>query len=182
MGRIGLFCVMMLGLLAGCESGPTRDKTGIYRLDERDRPTVEYRMLDSVNFLRQSAGAAPLQLDARLSSAAQVHAQDMSRQQRPWPFGSDGSNPYERVARSGFAGELVSEVYAQSYESEMQTLTAWVEDQAWGPSILDPEATHMGFAWQQDPSGLIWWVLVLGKAGGLNGGSDGGFGFDDPAF
>lgn len=167
MGRTILLCALAMGLLAGCETGPTRTDSGIYKISDRDRATVQYRMLDSVNFLRQSSGAAPLQLNERLNAAAQSHADDISRQQRAWPFGSDGSNPYQRVVRSGYAGELVSEVYSQSYESEMETLTAWVEDQAWGPEILDPDATDMGFSWHQDASGIIWWVLVLGKANAM---------------
>lgn len=167
MGRTILFCALALGLLAGCETGPAVNSAGIYTLSERDRATVQYRMLDSVNFLRQSSGAAPVQLNERLNGAAQSHADDLSNQQRAWPFGSDGSNPYERLARSGYAGTLVSEVYSQSYESEMETLTAWIEDQAWGPEILNPDATDIGFAYHQDASGIIWWVLILGQAGGL---------------
>lgn len=167
MGRTILLCMLALGLMAGCESGPSGSSSGGYKLSERDRPEVQYRMLDSVNFLRQSAGASALRLDARLTAVAQDHADDISRQQRAWPFGSDGANPYERLARSGYVGSLVSEMYSQSFESEMETLTAWIEDQAWGPAILDPDATDMGFAWHQDPSGMIWWVMVLGQSGGI---------------
>ncbi len=159
----------LCGVLAACGGGPARDQSGIYRISDRDVADVQYRMLDSINFLRQAAGAAPLTLDVRLVNAAQAQAVDMSRQQRAWPFGADGSNPYQRVARSGYGGELAAEVYSQSYETEMETLTAWIEDQAWGPAILDPEATDMGFAWQQDPNGLTWWVLTLGTRSGATG-------------
>lgn len=167
MGRILLLCVLMLGLAASCTTGSSRSSSGAYRISDRDAPEVQYRMLDSVNFLRQSSGASALRLDARLTAAAQQHADDIARQKRAWPFGSDGSNPYDRVARSGFAGVLVSEVYSQSAESEMETLTAWIENQAWGPAILDPDATDMGFAWHQESSGIIWWVLVLGQSTGV---------------
>lgn len=147
--------------LAACATGPTVEG-GIYQLRESDRAEVQYRMLDAVNALRAGAGAPPLALSAELTAAAESHARDMSRQRRAWPFGSDGSNPYERVRRSGFPGELVAEVYAQTYETELDVLAAWVDDGAWGDAILDPDATDMGFAWQQDPNGLIWWAIVLG--------------------
>lgn len=167
MGRIAVLAVVTLVALAGCSGGTGTDRSGIYRISNRQSAEVQYRMLDSINYLRQSTGAAPLQLDARLGAAAQSHADDMSRQQRPWGFGADGSNPYQRVQRAGYTGELLTEVYSQSYESELQTLTAWVDDQDWGPELLDQNATDVGIAWHQDQSGLIWWVMTLGRTGGF---------------
>ncbi|WP_371588117.1 CAP domain-containing protein [Pseudoruegeria sp. SK021] len=119
-------------------------------------------MLDSVNSLRAGVGAQPLTLNAQLTAAAESHARDMSRQNRAWPFGSDGSSPYERVNRAGYTGYLVGEVYAQTFETELEVLAAWVQDGAWGDEILNSQANEMGFAWTQDPSGLIWWDIILG--------------------
>lgn len=157
------FLVMLA--LAACDTGPSVNKAGVYTLRDSDRADVQYRMLDSVNALRAGKGAAPLTLNAQLTATAETHARDMSRQGRAWPFGSDRSSPYERVARSGFPGELVVEVYSQTFETELETLAAWVDDGAWGDEILDPNATDMGFAWKQDSSGLIWWCITLGKRG-----------------
>jgi hypothetical protein len=28
--------------------------------------------------------------------------------------------------------------------------------------ILDPNALDLGFSWYQEPSGKIWWTLVIG--------------------
>jgi len=159
---LGLSAVLLAGLAACTPQGPSVTSAGVYRIDGGDVPTVQYRMLDSVNALRAGAGAAPLDLDARLTAAAQTHANDMSRQRRAWPFGSDGSSPYDRVARSGFGGVLVAELYAQTFETELDTLAAWVDDGAWGDAILDPSSTDMGFAWEQDSTGLLWWVVSMG--------------------
>ncbi len=149
--------------LAGCAPGATRSgAAGIYRIRAGDTDDIQFRMLDSVNDLRAAVGAQPLQLNSELSAAAETHARDMSRQQRAWPFGSDGSSPYERIRRSGYGGALVAEVYSQTYETELETLAAWVQDGAWGEEILDPQATDMGFGWEQDSSGLIWWAITLG--------------------
>lgn len=151
--------------LAACAGGPAVDAAGVYRIGASDRAEVQYRMLDAVNALRAGRGAAPVALNAQLTAAAETHARDMSRQQRAWPFGSDGSSPYARLRRSGYAGALSAEVYAQTYETELETLAAWIDDGAWGPEILDPSATDMGFGWKQDPSGLIWWAVILGNGG-----------------
>ncbi len=153
---------LLTALISGCApTGPTLP-SGAYQIRPSDVPEIQYRMLDSVNALRARAGVAPVTLDARLTAAAQAHATDMSRQRRAWPFGADGSSPYDRVARAGFGGALVAELYAQTFETELDTLAAWVDDGAWGPEILAADATDMGFAWQQDPSGLLWWVIVMG--------------------
>ncbi|WP_193143333.1 CAP domain-containing protein [Meridianimarinicoccus sp. MJW13] len=158
------FLVMLA--LAACDAGPSVNKSGVYVLRSGDKAEVQYRMLDSVNALRAGRGAPPLRLNAQLTSAAETHANDMSRQGRAWSYGSDRSNPYNRVARSGYNGALVAEIYSQSYETELETLAAWVDDGAWGDEILDPAATDMGFGWKQDSSGLIWWCITLGSAGG----------------
>lgn len=159
-------------MLGACATGPAV-KEGIYHIRAEDTAEIQYRMLDSVNSLRTGAGLSPVTLNSQLTAAADTHARDMSRQVRAWPFGSDGSSPYSRVVRAGYAGELVGEVYSQSYETELETLTAWVEDSAWKGEILSPDATEMGFGWHQDRSGLIWWVLTMGR--GAASGPDVGF-------
>lgn len=162
MTRLLATLLTLTALLGACAPAGPQLPAGAYQIRPGDVPEIQYRMLDSVNALRAQAGVPPLSLDARLTAAAQAHAVDMSRQRRAWPFGADGSSPYDRVARAGFGGALVAELYAQTFETELDTLAAWVDDGAWGDEILDPEATDMGFAWRQDPSGLLWWVIVLG--------------------
>lgn len=149
-------------MLGACATGPAV-KEGIYHIRAEDTAEIQYRMLDAVNALRTGAGRSPLTLNAQLTAAAETHARDMSRQVRAWPFGSDGSSPYARVARAGYSGEFVGEIYSQSFETELETLTAWVQDPAWKGEVLSPDATEMGFGWHQDRSGLIWWVLNFGR-------------------
>ena len=150
--------------VAGCGDGSGRTSAGVYQLRSGDLPEVQVNMLDAVNFMRSNAGLGPVQIDARLTAAAQAQADDMSRQQRAWGFASDGSNPYTRVSRSGYGGRLVTELYAQSFESELQTLTEWMKDEAWSSSILNPAVTDMGLAFHQDRNGMLWWVLTLGTS------------------
>lgn len=161
--RLSALLLLAAAMLAACE--PTvSNAPGVYRIRAGDTAEIQNRVLDSVNALRQGAGVQPLQLNAALNSAASTHAADMSRQQRAWPFGSDSSSPYERVLRAGYTGDLVGELYSQSFETELETLTAWIDDGTWGDELLDPDATEMGFGWHQDSTGLIWWVLNLGDS------------------
>lgn len=169
MKRVSLLLVAALTLLAACTapSGPRIGPDGsivpqVYRISRGDTPQIQFRMLDSVNALREASGRAPVQLNAELNAAAATHSRDMSVQNRPWHFGSDGSSPLDRVARVGYQGRLMGENISETYETELETLAAWMEDPATRAVILDPEARQMGFAWFQETSGKIWWTMVLG--------------------
>ncbi|MBQ2262054.1 MAG: CAP domain-containing protein [Loktanella sp.] len=141
-----------------------------YVIAPGEEAAVNFRMLDSVNALRQAARVTPVQLDPQLNAAAATHARDMSLQNRPWLFGSDGSSPVERARRVGFTGKFLGETISESYESELATLTAWMNDERTRSVILDPEARLMGFAWFQEPAGKLWWTLNMGAPAGFAGG------------
>ncbi|MBC7157911.1 MAG: CAP domain-containing protein [Rhodobacteraceae bacterium] len=149
----------------------------VYRIAPSDEGRIQLRMLDSVNALRAADGLAALRLNSQLNAAAATHSRDMALQNRPWHFGSDGSSPIDRVQRTGYPGELKGELISETFETELETLAAWMEDPVTAAVILDPAARDMGFALFQEPSGKIWWTLVTGAPDG--GGIDGsGFGVD----
>ena len=138
----------------------------VYRIGKADVPKIQFRMLDSVNALRQARGAAPVRLSSELNAAAATHARDMSVQNRPWHFGSDGSSPLDRAVRVGYTGRLIGENISETYETELETLSAWMDVAETREVLLDPRARDMGFAWHQESSGKIWWTLVMGQSGG----------------
>jgi len=135
----------------------------IYRITARDAEEIPFRILDGVNTLRQAAGATQLQLDAQLNAAAATHSRDMSVQNRPWHFGSDGSSPLDRIRRVGYPGGLVGETISETYETELETLAAWMQQESTRQVILDPAATRMGLSWFQEPAGKIWWTMIFGN-------------------
>lgn len=169
MPRILIICCAALLALAAC-GGPPPPQIGpdgkplpqVYRIGSGETRAIRFRMLDSVNSLRNAAGQMPLALDDGLTAAAATHARDMSVQSRPWHFGSDGSSPLDRVKRVGYEGKLVGELISETYETELETLAAWMEEEGTRRLILAPEARRMGFAWHQDTNGKIWWTMVLG--------------------
>ena len=135
----------------------------IYRIDSSQTAEIQFRMLDGVNSLRRAAGVAPLELNAQLNAAAATHSRDMSVQNRPWHFGSDGSSPLERARRVGYTGSILGEAISETYETEVETLAAWMEEPGSRSVILDPKAIMMGFAWFQENNGKIWWALEMGS-------------------
>ncbi len=157
-------------IVAGCAAPPPPPQLGpdgrplprVYRISASDTSQIQLRMLDSVNSLRQAAGAGAVEFDAQLTAAAATHARDMSVQNRPWHFGSDGSSPIDRVRRAGYAGPLVGETISETYETELETLAAWMEQPDTRRVILDPDARRLGFSWFQESNGKLWWTMVLG--------------------
>ncbi len=134
----------------------------VYRIRGGETSKLQFRMLDSVNSLRQASGLQAVQLNAQLNAAASTHSRDMSAQNRPWHFGSDGSSPIDRVARAGYSGAMLGEVISETYETELETLAAWMEQPSTRDVLMDSRATQMGFAWYQESNGKIWWTLIMG--------------------
>ena len=69
------------------------------------------------------------------------------------------------MQRVGYSGRLIGENISETYETELETLAAWMEDAPTRDVILDPTARDLGFAWYQEDNGKIWWTLVTGAPG-----------------
>ena len=158
-----LLALLALTLVTACATPPSSvGGQDIYRLNDGDRADVQFRMLDGINSLREASGAAPLQLSSELIAASATHARDMSVQNRPWHFGSDGSSPLDRAARVGYRGRLIGELISETYETELETLAAWMQQPTQREVILDRRARQMGISWYQESSGKIWWTMNIG--------------------
>lgn len=166
--------VLLLGtasaLLAACGVTTVTPQVGsdgkplprVYVIDARTAQAIPFHLLDSVNTLRRAKGAAPLTFNAALNAASLTHSRDMSVQNRPWHFGSDGSSPLLRVQRVGYRGRLLGELISETYQTELETLAAWMATPETRDVILDPMAREIGFAWYQEPNGKIWWTMITG--------------------
>lgn len=161
--------VLMTGsaslLLAACASGANAPIDGapkVYRITPQVAQEIPFRLLDAVNSLRAARSAPALAFNAELNAAALTHSRDMSVQNRPWHFGSDGSSPLLRVQRVGYTGKFLGEVISETYQTELETLSAWMAEADTRDVLLDPRATDIGFAWFQEQGGKIWWTLLTG--------------------
>lgn len=165
-----LFALVLVAVfsLSACSSptpalGPDgKPLPRVYRISASDGAKIQYRMLDSVNALRAARGVQPLVLNAQLNAAAATHSRDMAVQNRPWHFGSDGSSPIDRVQRVGYPGTVLGENISETYETELETLAAWMDQPDTANVVLDAHARDMGFAYFQEASGKIWWTMVTG--------------------
>lgn len=160
-----------LSVLAACAGPVSQTRMGpdgrplpvVYRISSGDA-RVQTRMIEALNTLRQANGFTPVVPNAQLASVAATQARSISDQARPWHFGADGSSPIERAARVGYTGQFLGELLSETYETELETLTAWMGGRETRPILMDPRANEVGFAWHQDGSGKLWWVMALGAA------------------
>ncbi|MFA5581092.1 MAG: CAP domain-containing protein [Paracoccaceae bacterium] len=171
MMKLPIGSLVLVSFLAACAvpaSGPVqmgadgKPLPRVYRISAAEQGRIQFRMLDSVNALRAASNAPALEFSAQLNAAAATHSRDMSVQNRPWHFGSDGSSPLDRVRRAGYPGQMLGEAISETYETELETLAAWMEQPDTRGIILDPAARNMGFAWHQDSNGKVWWTLLTG--------------------
>lgn len=152
-------------LLAGCATGaavPIDGAPKVYRITPQVAQEIPFRLLDAINSLRAAKGAPALAYNAALNAAALTHSRDMSVQNRPWHFGSDGSSPLLRAQRVGYTNKFLGEVISETYQTELETLSAWMAEADTRDVLLDPRATDIGFAWFQEEGGKIWWTLLTG--------------------
>lgn len=144
----------------GPDGKPVR---GVFRIGPAKAGKIQFRMLDSVNALRQASGLQAVELNAELNAAAATHSRDMSVQNRPWHFGSDGSSPIDRVARTAYPGEMLGENISETFEGDVETLAAWMADPDTKAVILNKDARFMGISWYQEKDGKIWWTQIFGS-------------------
>ena len=119
---------------------------------------------DLINKYRAQNGLKPLKLNAELSAAAKSHSSDLAKWDRISHFGSDGSNPWDRVKRSGYNARLAAENVGTGQTTIEEVFKGWRESPGHNKNLLLAEAEHMGIALVQDPKTEFktFWTLVLG--------------------
>ncbi len=158
-----LAAMTIMVLVVSCTDTSDPNQRKVFRISGKDVAKIQLRHLDSINAFRVASGLSPVELSSQLTAAAKTHAIDISRQNRPWHFGSDGSSPLDRVARTGYTGRMLSENISETFESDLETLQAWMRDPTTRAGIMHPDARYLGFSWHQEAIGKIWWVQVLGS-------------------
>ena len=120
---------------------------------------------EAINQYRKTKGLKPLKLDAELTTAARAHANDLAKWDRISHYGSDGSNPWDRVKRAGYNAKLAAENVGTGQVSFAEVLKGWQESPGHNKNLLQAEAQHMGLALVQDPKTEFktFWTLVIGS-------------------
>jgi uncharacterized protein YkwD len=121
------------------------------------------RARDLVNSYRREKGLRPLKLQPALTEAARAHSHDLAKWDRISHFGSDGSNPWDRVKRAGYHARLAAENVGTGQVTIEEVIKGWKASPGHNKNLLLPEAEHMGIALVQDGKTEFktFWTLVI---------------------
>jgi uncharacterized protein YkwD len=120
---------------------------------------------DLINAYRKEKGLKPLKLNPELTAAAKNHATDLAKWDRISHYGSDGSNPWDRVKRTGYKARLTAENVGTGQIDFNEVMKGWKESPGHNKNLLMSDADHMGVALVQDPKTEFksFWTLVIGS-------------------
>ena len=119
---------------------------------------------DVINAYRKKHGLKLLKLNPELTEAAKAHSRDLAKWDRISHYGSDGSNPWDRVKRTGYNARLTAENVGTGQIDFNEVMRGWEESPGHNKNLLTPDAEHMGIALAQDPKSEFksFWTLVIG--------------------
>ena len=120
---------------------------------------------EMINAYRKDKGLKPLKLDATLTEAAKSHSRDLAKWDRISHYGSDGSNPWDRVKRAGYPAKLAAENVGTGQVNIDEVIKGWQASPGHNKNLLLTDAEHMGIALVQDPRTEFktFWTLVIGS-------------------
>lgn len=120
---------------------------------------------DVINAYRKERGLKPLKLNPELTEAAKNHSRDLAKWDRISHYGSDGSNPWDRVKRTGYKARLAAENVGTGQIDFNEVIKGWKDSPGHNKNLLITDAEHMGIALVQDPKSEFksFWTLVLGS-------------------
>lgn len=124
------------------------------------------RARDMINQYRSENGLKPLRLNASLTAAAKEHSRDLAKWDRISHYGSDGSNPWDRVKRTGYKPRVAAENVGTGQASFDEVLKGWKDSPGHNKNLLIADGREMGLALVQDPKTEFksFWTLVIGTA------------------
>ena len=112
-----------------------------------------------VNIERGKAGLAPLELDAQLSAAAQVRAEEIDidfSHSRP-----DGSSGFTVLKEMGISYRAVGENIAKGSPTPERVVQGWMNSAGHRANILNENFTVIGVGVYEDAAGIMHWVQLF---------------------
>ena len=147
----------------------TFEKAPTGALADRDYGTTNLdadKARELINAYRKEKGLKPLKLNPALTEAAKSHSRDLAKWDRISHYGSDGSNPWDRVKRVGYNAKLAAENVGTGQATIDEVMKGWKESPGHNKNLLLADADHMGIALVQDSKTEFktFWTLVVGSS------------------
>jgi uncharacterized protein YkwD len=123
------------------------------------------RARDLINAYRKEKGLKPLKLNTALTEAAKNHSRDLAKWDRISHYGSDGSNPWDRVKRVGYNAKVTAENVGTGQVTVDEVMKGWQNSPGHNKNLLLTDASDMGIALVQDNKTEFktFWTLVVGS-------------------
>ena len=118
-----------------------------------------------INGYRKQHGLKPLIINAALTEAAKLHSRDLAKWDRISHYGSDGSNPWDRVKRVGYNAKVTAENVGTGQVTVDEVMKGWQNSPGHNKNLLLTDASDMGIALVQDNKTEFktFWTLVVGS-------------------
>jgi len=142
--------------------GPTDTPTAVPT--PTPRADVEQALIDAINQFRATNGLPPLHRDERLMTAARRHSNDMATNNFCSHYGSDGSNPFDRMREAGYPLGMGTEVIACGYRDPEDVVTAWANSPNHRAILLNPDLYDIGCGYAEgDTATHYYWTCNLAR-------------------
>jgi uncharacterized protein YkwD len=134
-------CVLLAACGVTAPADPAPDGVAALLLAQVNAARVEGRDCGARGAF---APTHPLALEARLSAVAQDHAADMHARGTLSHTGGDGSDPGQRIARTGYAAAAWGENVAVGYPSVDAVMAGWLGSDGHCATLMHPGFTEFG--------------------------------------
>lgn len=124
----------------------------------------EQEIAESISVERVRRGLAPLTLNAELTKASRLHSRDMVDNNNLSHYGSDGSNPNQRITRSCYQGAPWGEIIVWGYGHVSDVIGWWMNSPVHRGMILNPRFRDygVGYAYNPDSYYKFGWTVTFG--------------------
>ena len=145
-----------------CTNTNTDNAANVNTNVQNDNTTVNNyatRVAELVNAERAEVNLPALQLDASLSTAATIRAQEIATKfdhERP-----DGSRPYTVLSEAGISYGYAAENIAAGQKSPAAVVSAWMNSAGHRTNMLATAANKIGVGSYTAPDGTIYWVQLF---------------------
>ena len=131
------------------------------RPDRSDSSDVVERVVEAHNLERARRKLPPLSVSPELEAASMAHALDMADRRKMAHKGGDGSSPFDRMKREGYAFRAAGENVAYGFDDVESVMGGWMRSPGHRRNILGQFAEiGVGRAIARD--GASYWCVTFG--------------------
>jgi uncharacterized protein YkwD len=124
--------------------------------------TAQQQVVALVNQERSAGGCRPVTVNAKLTRAAQLHSEDQAAHNTMSHTGSDGSSPWDRSKRAGYAN-AIGENVAAGYRTAQAVMQGWMNSPGHRANIMNCDAKAIGVGMARSSDGTPYWTQMFGS-------------------